>query len=113
MLIDDTHRVWVIGSPARFPGARNIAVLAGVATVGYLAYIVTSPGRPSGGSIPGLVFAFAGTALIVFAGSLSWRKKYPASPMGRVSTWLRAHIWLGLLSFLLLGYALDSRSPKV
>ena len=103
MLIDDTHRVWVIGC----------AVLAGVATVGYLAYIVTSPGRPSGGSIPGLVFAFAGTALIVFAGSLSWRKKYPASPMGRVSTWLRAHIWLGLLSFLLLGYALDSRSPKV
>ena len=71
-------------------------------TVGYLAYIVTSPGRPSGGSIPGLVFAFAGTALIVFAGLLSWRKKYPASPMGRVSTWLRAHIWLELLSFLLI-----------
>ena len=90
MLIDRTHRTWIIWC----------AVLAIVATIGYVADVMTSPSGPSGGSIPGLIFAFAGTGLIVFTCLLSWRKKYPASPMGRVSTWLRAHIWLGLLSFL-------------
>ena len=92
MLIDSSHRVWAI----------SFVALAGAAALGYLAHVLTYPGSPGGGSTAGLVFAFAGTALIVFACLLSWRKKYPASPMGRVSTWLRAHIWLGLLSFVLI-----------
>jgi hypothetical protein len=50
----------------------------------------------------GLIFAFAGTGVIIFECLLSFRKKYPASPMGRVKTWLKAHIWLGLLAFLLI-----------
>ncbi len=69
---------------------------------GYLGYAWMSANGPSGGSIPGLIFAFAGTALIIFECLLSLRKKYPASPLGRVSWWLRAHIWLGLLSLLLI-----------
>jgi hypothetical protein len=40
--------------------------------------------------------------VLLFACLLSLRKKYPASPAGRAGTWLRAHIWLGLLSFLLI-----------
>jgi hypothetical protein len=50
----------------------------------------------------GLVFGSAGSAVIVFECLLSLRKKYPASPIGRVKTWMRAHVWLGLLAFLLI-----------
>lgn len=80
-------------------GASAAALAAGAA---YLAYAVLSPNGPRAGSAMGLVFAFAGAAVIVFECLLSARKKYPASPLGRVSAWLRAHIWLGLLSFLLI-----------
>jgi hypothetical protein len=92
MIVDRSHLSWVFGFTA--------ATLA--AMVSYLTYVLTSANGPRGGSWPGLVFAFAGTAIIVFECLLSLRKKYPASPLGRVSSWLRAHIWLGLLSFLLI-----------
>src|SRR5713226_5567247 len=92
MLVDPTHRAWIIATAA-------IGVAASAA---YIPYALVAPNGPTGGSLPGLIFAFAGTALIVFECLLSLRKKYPASPLGRVQTWLRAHIWLGLLSFLLI-----------
>jgi hypothetical protein len=41
---------------------------------------------------------------MVFECLLSLRKKYPASPAGRLQTWLRAHIWLGLLTIVLVFY---------
>jgi hypothetical protein len=50
----------------------------------------------------GLLFASLGTGIIIFECLLGLRKKYPASPLGRVKTWLSAHVWLGLLSFLLI-----------
>ena len=83
---------WVLGA--------TTAALAGMAA--YLAYAAFAPGGPRGGSTAGLTFAFLGTGVIVFECLLSLRKKYPASPFGRVSVWLRAHVWLGLLSFLLI-----------
>lgn len=92
MLIDATHRRWAIWT----------AILTGAAAFTYLFYAATAINGPSGGSFWGLVFAFAGTGLIVFECLLSLRKKFPASPIGKVSTWLRAHIWLGVLSFLLI-----------
>ncbi|MBK5290487.1 MAG: hypothetical protein JJE04_02180 [Acidobacteriia bacterium] len=92
MIVDSTHRSWILGCTA--------VAMAG--TAGYLGYAWLSANGPSGGSIPGLIFASAGTGLIVFECLLSLRKKYPASPLGRVSWWLRAHVWLGLLSLLLI-----------
>ena len=50
----------------------------------------------------GLFFAALGTGVIVFECLLGLRKRYPASPLGRVKTWVSAHVWLGLLSFLLI-----------
>jgi len=50
----------------------------------------------------GLFFAALATGVIVFECLLGLRKKYPASRLGRVKTWLSAHVWLGLLSFLLI-----------
>ena len=62
----------------------------------------------------GLFFAALGTGIIVFECLLGLRKKYPASPLGRVKTWLSAHVWLGLLSFLLIlmhsGFPLGTRA---
>jgi hypothetical protein len=50
----------------------------------------------------GLFFAAAGTGIVIFECLLGLRKRYPASPLGRLKTWLTAHVWLGLLSFLLI-----------
>lgn len=92
MIVDRSHLSWIF--------ACGALALAGSAA--YVIYATLSPNGPSGGSWPGLGFAFAGTGVIVFECVLSLRKKYPASPLGRVSAWLKAHIWLGLLSFLLI-----------
>jgi len=94
MLIDSSHRPWII----------RCGIIAVAATVIYVAYSYTAPNGPSAGSWFGLGFGFAGTAVIIFECLLSLRKKYPASPIGRVQTWLKGHIWLGLLSFLLILY---------
>jgi len=91
VIIDASHRRWMVW-------CGSLALLS---TAGYVFYVLTTPGGPRGGTIAGLTFAFAGTGVIVFECLLSWRKKYPASPLGRVKTWLKAHIWLGLLAFLL------------
>ena len=92
MILDRTHHTWIIGSS-----------MAGVASASiYIVYAMLAPSGPTGGSLMGLLFGFAGTALIVFECLLSLRKKYPASPFGRVQSWLMAHVWLGLLAFLLI-----------
>jgi len=64
----------------------------------YAIYAASSPNGPSGGSWQGMAFGIAGTALMVFAGLLAGRKKLPRLPIGTASFWLKAHIWLGLLS---------------
>jgi hypothetical protein len=51
-----------------------------------------------------MVFGSLALAVMIFECLLGLRKKYPASPVGRVQTWLRAHIWLGLLTTLLVFY---------
>jgi hypothetical protein len=79
----------------------------GVATVvtafasmcGYTVYALLSANGPRGGSPIGLIFGSAGTGIFLFECLLGLRKKYPASPAGRVQTWLRGHVWLGILCF--------------
>jgi hypothetical protein len=92
MLIDSRQTRWAVGSA--------LAALASLAL--YVAYVMMSPSGARGGSLIGLFFASIGTGIIVFECLLGLRKKYPASPLGRVKTWLSAHVWLGLLSFLLI-----------
>jgi len=94
VLIDATHRRWM-------------AVTAGlwvVATVAYVLYARSMPGGPRGGTWQGLLFGVAGSALMLFAGLFSARKKVPAWRLGRAQTWLRGHIWLGLLSVPLVAF---------
>lgn len=92
MIVDRGQLHWIYATTA----------IAMASTAVYLVYAVMSANGPRAGSAMGLVFGFAGTGVIIFECLLSLRKKYPASPVGRVSLWLRAHVWLGLLSFMLI-----------
>jgi hypothetical protein len=92
MRIDRTHRPWVIATIA----------LAIVGTVAYILYAVETPSGPRGGSAMGLTFGIAGYALMLYAGLLGARKRVPTWRIGRAQTWMRGHLWLGLLSLLLI-----------
>ena len=87
MLIDKTHRRWAIATLAIFVAA---AVL-------YVPYARRAE-APSGGSWPGLAYGIAGFAMMLYAGLLGARKKVPVWRIGRAQTWMRGHLWLGLLS---------------
>jgi hypothetical protein len=89
MLIDRTHRNWFLGS---------IAGLA-VATAAYVPYSLHSPQGARGGSTLGLIYGSLGFVFMLFAGLLGLRKKFPIWRIGRAQTWMRAHLWLGILSF--------------
>lgn len=88
MLIDRTHRAWIVVT----------LVLLAASTAAYVVYARSAPDGPQGGSVPGLLFGIAGTTLMIFAGLLSGRKKFPGARLGSSQFWLRGHIWLGLLS---------------
>ena len=92
MILDRRQWRWAVGASAAAAGAL----------AAYLAYAAMSPNGARGGSVMGLFFGALGSGAIVFECLLGLRKKYPASPLGRVKTWLSAHVWLGLLSFLLI-----------
>ena len=50
----------------------------------------------------GLTFGIAGYAMMLYAGLLGARKQVPTWRIGRAQTWMRGHLWLGLLSLLLI-----------
>ena len=92
MILDRQQSKWMLGTA----GAAALSLAA------FVAYAVLARNGPAGGSVPGLFFAGFGTAIMVFECLLGLRKRYPASPLGRVKTWVRAHVWLGTLTFLLI-----------
>jgi hypothetical protein len=89
MRIDRTHRPWFTWT----------VLLFAVATLVYIPYALIAPAGPGGGSALGLTFGIAGYAMMLFAGLLGARKKVPVWRVGRAQTWMRGHLWLGLLSF--------------
>jgi hypothetical protein len=88
VLIDHTHKKWLVAS----------VVILGVATAIYVPYAAFSPAGPSGRSPLGLIYGVVGFAFMIFAGLLGARKKVPVWRVGRAQTWMRGHLWLGLLS---------------
>lgn len=88
MRIDRTHKYWLVAS----------LVILGVATAVYVPYAANSPTGPSGGSAIGLTYGIIGSAFMVFAGLLAARKKVSIWRLGRAQSWMRGHLWLGLLS---------------
>ncbi len=88
MRIDQTHRTWLIGS----------TVTLAVASVGYGFYAAWSPAGPQGGSTVGILYGVVGSAMMLFAGLLGARKSVPIWRLGRAQSWMRGHLWLGVLT---------------
>ncbi len=89
MIIDRSHRVWFVGS-------LLASVLGGLLFIPYALSNVTGA---SGGSTAGLIYGSIGSAMMLFAGLLGARKKFPTWRVGRATFWMRAHLWIGFLSF--------------
>ena len=94
MRMDKTQRPWITAT----------VILFAIATVAYIPYALTSLTGPSGGSALGLIYGFAGYGMMLYAGLLGARKKVPIWRIGRAQTWMRGHLWLGLLSFPIILY---------
>ena len=54
--------------------------------------------RSVGNSHLGLTYGIVAYAIFIFAVLFNTRKKFPTLPVGRAQTWLRAHIWLTILT---------------
>jgi hypothetical protein len=86
--IDRTHKGWLVASIAIF----------GVSLLLYGLYRVPAAKGSMGGTAMGLWFGSVGFAFMIFAGLLGARKRVPVYRFGRAQTWMRGHLWLGLLS---------------
>lgn len=93
MLIDKSHQKWLVATTLLLIGAY----------VAYVMYVRNSYANggtgPHGATWPGLAFGIAGFVLMLFCGLLGVRRKVRVWRLGRATTWLKAHIWLGLLAF--------------
>ncbi len=98
--------------PAHIPWALFVLLATATATVLYVAnfspqrvpanlrfFGETPPGSATIGGQPlGLVLGTIAFAIFIFASLLGMRKRLPRLFPGHVQTWLRAHIWLTLLT---------------
>jgi hypothetical protein len=89
MLLDASHRRWIAA----------VVALVAIATVAYVYYAKASLHGPRGGTWPGLAYGVAGLALMVYAGVLGLRRRFPTWRVGRATTWMKGHIWLGLAAY--------------
>src|SRR3954468_14384079 len=65
----------------------------------------TPPIRDTVGGTPlGLFFGITSFLIFLFASALGVRKKRRTWPLGNVQTWLKAHIWLTVLTLPLVGF---------
>jgi hypothetical protein len=92
VLINKDARGWIIVC---------LLLLAGAAAVYFFVpgYGHNRLDGGSGGTPEGLVFGFAGYAMMLFALLLGARKRVRTMRLGRTYWWVQGHAWLGLLSF--------------
>ena len=92
MLLDRTHKRWFAGS--------TLTVAIGAAA--YLANALSSIQGAKGGSVLGMLFGIVGSACMVFSALLALRRRLPTLRVGSAQFWLRGHVWLGTVGFLLI-----------
>ena len=89
-----------------WPQHRPWLIVFAIATCGSIAWFLVagldSTQWPGGSSAPGFTFGVAGGLIILFEFLLWPRRKVRTWRIGSAQTWLRAHIWLGLLCLPLL-----------
>jgi hypothetical protein len=88
MILDKSHIKWATGC----------ALVAAVSTAHYCRYAAGAPNGPSGGTFEGLCYGVAGFCVILFAASLSLRRRFPEWLVGTGRLWLKAHIWISMLA---------------
>lgn len=91
MLIDRTHRPWLLAS----------VLLLASAAAAYWGIAKHSLHGPTGGSVLGLIYGIVGSLLMIFAALLAVRKKLPTWRVGSAQFWLRGHLWMGTVGFVL------------
>jgi hypothetical protein len=111
MVLNRTHVSWLL-----FTILATLAIIALYAARFYPEWLPFSfavpaflrdPGMPRntvGGTRVGLLFGTLAFLIFIFAALLGARKKKPLWRIGRVETWLKAHIWLTLLTIPLVGF---------
>jgi hypothetical protein len=77
-------------------------VVAVLAAIWYYCWSLRISDWPGGASLPGFTFGVVGGLICLFELLLWWRKRVRVWRIGRAQVWMRAHIWLGLLSVPLL-----------
>lgn len=111
MVLNRTHIPWFI-----FTLLASLAVAAGYYTRFYPEWMPFqfplpswlreggSPHSTIGGTRLGLLYGTLGFLIFLFAAALGARKKKPLWRVGRVETWLKAHIWFTILTIPLVGF---------
>jgi hypothetical protein len=91
------------GSVLSYGGKRYLilAALAGAALLGSYVYYASDT-TPSGGTVGGLIYGSVGLAAILVLMCLGIRKRSYASHLGTVQGWVSAHVYLGLLTLLII-----------
>lgn len=87
MHIDQTHKPWIWITASAVCAALLL----------YVPYALRTA-APGGGTVIGLIFGSLALALMIFAALLSVRKRFPIWRIGRAQIWMRAHLWLGILT---------------
>src|SRR6266404_7844205 len=85
MLLDHSQRGWALASLAIF-------------VTSLVLYVLYAWSDPRGGSAIGLLFGVMGFGFMIFAAALGARKRVPTWRIGRAKSWMKGHLWLGLLS---------------
>jgi hypothetical protein len=90
MRIDRKARPWIIGF--------SVFLLAAIVGFYFYCRIYSRPSR-TGGTWPGLAYGLAGYIAMGVAMLLALRKANRRRLVGKVSTWMQAHVWFGLISY--------------
>jgi hypothetical protein len=87
VLIDRKHTGWIVFT----------AAAAALATAAYVLDAPRHLSGPGGSTAVGITLGSIALAIMLFCAALGLKRRVPHWRLGRAQTWLRGHIWLGLL----------------
>jgi hypothetical protein len=108
MIVDRTHVRWGIATVVASAGAALFYLANNDPevlrkwhlTLALPAWAGPSPPlRGNVGATPlGLIYGTGALVIFLFAALLGWRRSHRTWPVGRIQTWLKAHIWLTIFT---------------